>query len=128
MLVAPQVQSMIAVTYVRDIDASRAFYGLLGFREHSSGKAGIRQRWAFGPGEDHNYQSLPHTGARRKQRWAFRPGEDHNTNVDLGYPALGQAAPGLRPRRGSQLQPPRGFDFDANRRPNSRERTDRSSC
>ena len=41
MLVAPQVQSMIAVTYVRDIEASRAFYGLLGFREHSSGKAGI---------------------------------------------------------------------------------------
>ena len=41
MLVAPQVQSMIAVTYVKDIDASRAFYGLLGFHEHSSGKAGI---------------------------------------------------------------------------------------
>jgi catechol 2,3-dioxygenase-like lactoylglutathione lyase family enzyme len=38
---APQVQSMIAVTYVKDIDASRAFYELLGFREHSSGKAGI---------------------------------------------------------------------------------------
>jgi catechol 2,3-dioxygenase-like lactoylglutathione lyase family enzyme len=40
-LVAPQVQSMIAVTYVRDIDTSRAFYELLGFREHTSGKAGI---------------------------------------------------------------------------------------
>ena len=38
---APQVQSMIAVTYVKDIDTSRAFYELLGFREHSSGKAGI---------------------------------------------------------------------------------------
>lgn len=37
----PQVQSMIAVTYVKDIDTSRAFYELLGFREHSSGKAGI---------------------------------------------------------------------------------------
>jgi catechol 2,3-dioxygenase-like lactoylglutathione lyase family enzyme len=37
---APQVQSMIAVTYVKDIDKSRAFYELLGFREQSSGKAG----------------------------------------------------------------------------------------
>jgi predicted lactoylglutathione lyase len=36
---APRVQSMIAVTYVTDIDASRAFYELLGFRGHSSGKA-----------------------------------------------------------------------------------------
>jgi catechol 2,3-dioxygenase-like lactoylglutathione lyase family enzyme len=36
---APQVQSMIAVTYVKDIDTSRAFYELLGFRERSSGKA-----------------------------------------------------------------------------------------
>src|SRR5947209_8134251 len=35
----PRVRSMVAVTYVKDIDASRAFYGLLGFREHSSGKA-----------------------------------------------------------------------------------------
>lgn len=33
------VQSMVAATYVRDIDASRGFYELLGFREHSSGKA-----------------------------------------------------------------------------------------
>ena len=40
MLVALQVQSMIAVTYIKDIDASRAFYELLGFGEHSSGKAG----------------------------------------------------------------------------------------
>ena len=32
---------MVAATYVKDIDASRAFYGLLGFREHSSGKAKI---------------------------------------------------------------------------------------
>ena len=30
---------MVAVTYVRDIVASRAFYELLGFRQHSSGKA-----------------------------------------------------------------------------------------
>jgi catechol 2,3-dioxygenase-like lactoylglutathione lyase family enzyme len=30
---------MVAVTYVRDIGASRAFYELLGFGEHSSGKA-----------------------------------------------------------------------------------------
>jgi catechol 2,3-dioxygenase-like lactoylglutathione lyase family enzyme len=35
----PQVQSMIAVTYVKDIDTSRAFYELLGFREQSSGQA-----------------------------------------------------------------------------------------
>jgi predicted enzyme related to lactoylglutathione lyase len=30
---------MIAATYVKDLDASRAFYALLGFCEHSSGKA-----------------------------------------------------------------------------------------
>jgi len=34
-----RVRSMIAAAYVKDIDASRAFYGLLGFREHSSAKA-----------------------------------------------------------------------------------------
>jgi predicted enzyme related to lactoylglutathione lyase len=33
------VRSMIATTYVRDIDASRAFYWLLGFRESQAGKA-----------------------------------------------------------------------------------------
>src|SRR6201995_457511 len=37
----PRVRSMIATAYVKDIDASRAFYELLGFREHSSGKAEI---------------------------------------------------------------------------------------
>jgi hypothetical protein len=36
---AAHVQSMIAVAYVTDIDASRAFYELLGFRQHSSGRA-----------------------------------------------------------------------------------------
>src|SRR6201986_229774 len=35
----PRVRSMVAAAYVKDIDASRAFYGLLGFREHSSAKA-----------------------------------------------------------------------------------------
>jgi catechol 2,3-dioxygenase-like lactoylglutathione lyase family enzyme len=35
----PRARSMIAATYVSDIDASRAFYRLLGFCEHSSGKA-----------------------------------------------------------------------------------------
>jgi predicted enzyme related to lactoylglutathione lyase len=30
---------MVAVTYVRDIDASRAFYELLGFREQRAGRA-----------------------------------------------------------------------------------------
>jgi predicted enzyme related to lactoylglutathione lyase len=33
------VQSMIAVTYVRDIDSARAFYELLGFREQLAGRA-----------------------------------------------------------------------------------------
>src|SRR5215468_1666566 len=37
--VTTAVESMVAVTYVRDIGASRAFYELLGFGEHSSGKA-----------------------------------------------------------------------------------------
>jgi catechol 2,3-dioxygenase-like lactoylglutathione lyase family enzyme len=35
----PAVQSMVSVTYVRDIDISRGFYELLGFRENSAGKA-----------------------------------------------------------------------------------------
>src|SRR5579859_3718625 len=35
----PRARSMVAAAYVRDIDASRAFYGLLGFAEHSSGTA-----------------------------------------------------------------------------------------
>jgi predicted enzyme related to lactoylglutathione lyase len=35
----PAVQEMASTTYVRDIDASRRFYELLGFQEHSSGKA-----------------------------------------------------------------------------------------
>src|ERR1700745_4098015 len=35
----PRVRSMIATAYVTDIDASRAFYELLGFREHSSAQA-----------------------------------------------------------------------------------------
>ncbi len=35
----PRVRSMIAAAYVTDIDASCAFYELLGFREHSSAKA-----------------------------------------------------------------------------------------
>jgi catechol 2,3-dioxygenase-like lactoylglutathione lyase family enzyme len=30
---------MVAVTYVKDIDVSQAFYGLLGFQEHSRGQA-----------------------------------------------------------------------------------------
>lgn len=35
----PAVQSMIAVTYVTDIDAARSFYELLGFRAQSAGTA-----------------------------------------------------------------------------------------
>jgi catechol 2,3-dioxygenase-like lactoylglutathione lyase family enzyme len=38
--------SMVAVTYVRDIDASRAFYGLLGFREQSAGHAAT-SAWSY---------------------------------------------------------------------------------
>lgn len=34
----PGLQSMVAVTYVRDVDAARAFYGLLGFTEQQSGR------------------------------------------------------------------------------------------
>lgn len=40
----PGLQSMVAVTYVRDIDTSRAFYGLLGFHEEQSG-AGPASGW-----------------------------------------------------------------------------------
>ena len=61
-------------------------------------------------------------GCTTEQRWAFGPGEDHNCKTAAVNDAFRPvAAPGLRPRRGSQLQPARGFDFDANRRPNSRE-------
>ena len=40
------VQSMVAVTYVRDIDSSRAFYELLGFREQSAGRAAT-SAWSY---------------------------------------------------------------------------------
>jgi catechol 2,3-dioxygenase-like lactoylglutathione lyase family enzyme len=40
----PGLQSMVAVTYVRDIETSRAFYGLLGFHEEQSG-AGPASGW-----------------------------------------------------------------------------------
>ncbi|HEX5288560.1 MAG TPA: hypothetical protein VFX25_06800 [Streptosporangiaceae bacterium] len=40
----PGLQSMVAVTYVRDIDTSRAFYGLLGFHEAQRG-AGPASGW-----------------------------------------------------------------------------------
>jgi hypothetical protein len=39
MPMTPAVQSMVAVTYVRDIGTSRAFYELLGFHEQSAGRA-----------------------------------------------------------------------------------------
>jgi catechol 2,3-dioxygenase-like lactoylglutathione lyase family enzyme len=42
----PGLQSMVAVTYVRDIDRSRAFYELLGFGPHSSG-AGPASGWLY---------------------------------------------------------------------------------
>jgi catechol 2,3-dioxygenase-like lactoylglutathione lyase family enzyme len=37
----PGLQRMVAVTYVRDIDLSRAFYELLGFREQLSGRGPV---------------------------------------------------------------------------------------
>jgi catechol 2,3-dioxygenase-like lactoylglutathione lyase family enzyme len=37
--VSTALEAMVASTYVKDIDASRSFYELLGFREHSSGQA-----------------------------------------------------------------------------------------
>ena len=42
---APALQEMVAATYVRDIDVSRRFYGLLGFGEQSSGK-GETSAWS----------------------------------------------------------------------------------
>jgi predicted enzyme related to lactoylglutathione lyase len=42
---APVVQRMVAVTYVADIDASRTFYELFGFRLRVSGKAAT-SAWA----------------------------------------------------------------------------------
>jgi len=38
-LMMPVVRSMFAATYVRDIEAAGAFYELLGFRQHSAGRA-----------------------------------------------------------------------------------------
>jgi catechol 2,3-dioxygenase-like lactoylglutathione lyase family enzyme len=38
-LMLSPARSMVAVTYVKDIETSRAFYELLGFREQSAGKA-----------------------------------------------------------------------------------------
>jgi catechol 2,3-dioxygenase-like lactoylglutathione lyase family enzyme len=35
----PAARSMVAATYVRDVESSRAFYELLGFREQSAGRA-----------------------------------------------------------------------------------------
>jgi hypothetical protein len=35
----PAVRSMVAATYVHDTDVTRAFYELLGFAEHSAGRA-----------------------------------------------------------------------------------------
>lgn len=37
--VSPALQGMVAATYVKDLDASRGFYELLGFREGASGRA-----------------------------------------------------------------------------------------
>ena len=45
----PAVLEMVAATYVSDIDASRDFYGLLGFRERSSGQAATLAGAAHAP-------------------------------------------------------------------------------
>jgi catechol 2,3-dioxygenase-like lactoylglutathione lyase family enzyme len=42
----PGLQSMVAVTYVRDIGRSRAFYELLGFREQRAG-SGPSSGWVY---------------------------------------------------------------------------------
>ncbi len=42
---APALLEMVSATYVRDIDTSRRFYGLLGFGEHMSGK-GETSSWS----------------------------------------------------------------------------------
>jgi len=51
----PAVLGMVAATYVRDIEASRSFYQLLGFRERSSGNAAASAWSALQHGE---YQVL----------------------------------------------------------------------
>jgi catechol 2,3-dioxygenase-like lactoylglutathione lyase family enzyme len=48
----PVVTSMVAATYVTSIDRSRAFYELLGFREHSAGR-GATSAWSVLRHGDH---------------------------------------------------------------------------
>ena len=64
---------------------------------------GIQQRQGFGLGEDHNV--FAHAGIllAAGQRRGFGLGEDHNSISRLEWLYAG-AAPGLRPRRGSQRQ------------------------
>ena len=40
------LRSMVAATYVRNIDTSRSFYELLGFHEHSAGRAAT-SAWSY---------------------------------------------------------------------------------
>ena len=62
-----------------------------------------RQRRDFGPGEDHNIDWLHAMQPRRcGQRRDFGPGEDHNSQTPAPCRQRRRAAPGLRPRRGSQ--------------------------
>ncbi len=44
--VTPTVQSMVSSAYVRDLAASRAFYGQLGFGEQSTG-SGANSAWSY---------------------------------------------------------------------------------
>ena len=62
-----------------------------------------RQRRDFGPGEDHNFPSASANWTAGEQRRNLGPGEDHNQFEGLVDEEDKQAAPELRPRRGSQL-------------------------
>ena len=61
-----------------------------------------KQRRDFGPGEDHNNTAANLSHAVFKQRRDFGPGEDHNGISCMPSMPWTPAAPGLRPRRGSQ--------------------------
>ena len=44
--VPSRIQAAVPVVYVRDLDASKAFYALFGYREQRSGGDG-NARWAY---------------------------------------------------------------------------------
>ena len=73
------------------------------------------QRRSFGPGEDHNMIAATTMPVMCWQRRSFGPGEDHNLSIAAGGPGEYRAAPELRPRRGSQLQPRHDYPRDPQR-------------